>query len=96
MYATGRRGVVLVVDVNHGTTRVSEELWLNRAARRFMLWTAFADLVIAQIPAKELRAQIRRRGIVTAPDEDKAMILSAYVEHCIETTEAYQSSNIGR
>lgn len=45
------------------------------------------DLVIAQIPAKELRAQIRRRGIVAAPDEDKAMILREYVEHRIEATE---------
>ena len=79
-YASGRRGVLLVVDVADATARVSEELWLYRGARRFMIWTSFADLVIAEIPAKELRAEIRRRGIVTVPDEEKAMILSAYIE----------------
>jgi hypothetical protein len=83
-YATGRRGVLLVVDVNDGTARVSEEFWLNRGARRFMIWTSFADLVIAEMPAKELRAQIRRRGIVTASHEDKAMILGTYIERRIK------------
>lgn len=83
-YATGRRGVLLVVEVNDGTARVSEEFWLNRGARRFMIWTSFADLVITEIPAKELRAQIRRRGIVTASNGDKAMILRAYIERRIK------------
>ena len=45
----------------------------------FMTWTTFSDLVIAQIPAKNLRAQVRRRGFVTASDEDKTMILRAHV-----------------
>jgi hypothetical protein len=43
-YATGHRGVVLVVEVNDATARVSEEFWLNRAARRFMIWAGFSDL----------------------------------------------------
>jgi hypothetical protein len=38
MYADGRGGVVLVVDVEKGATRVSEELRLNQEARRFMFW----------------------------------------------------------
>lgn len=87
-YATDRRGVLLVVEVKDGTARVSEEFWLNRAAKRFMIWTAFSDLVIAQIPAKDLRAQIRRRGIVTASDEDKAMILRAYIERWLKDPNA--------
>jgi hypothetical protein len=83
-YASGRRGVLLVVDVTDGAARVSQEFWLNDGARRFMIWTAFADLVVAEIPAKELRAQVRRRGIVTASDGRKAMILRAYIERRIE------------
>lgn len=80
MYAVGRRGVVLVVDVEEGATRVSEEFWLNQEARRFMFWgSSFKDLVIAQIPAKELRAQVQRRGIVAASAPEKAMVLRRYI-----------------
>jgi len=80
MYAVGRRGTVLVVDVDEGTGRVTEELWLNQGAKRFMFWgSSFKDHVIAQIPATELRAQIRRRGIVTASPPEKAMVLLRYI-----------------
>jgi hypothetical protein len=80
MYAHGRRGVVLVVDVEPDAARVSEELWLNQEAKRFMFWgSSFKDLVVAQIPAKELRAQVRRRGIVTASPPEKAMVLRRYI-----------------
>jgi hypothetical protein len=58
---------------------VTEELWLHRTAKRFMMWTSFTDRIVTQGPTKELRAQLRRRGIVNAPDEDKAMILREYI-----------------
>jgi hypothetical protein len=80
MYAVGRRGTVLVVDLDEGTARVTEELWLNQGAKRFMFWgSSFKDHVIAQIPATERRAQIRRRGIVTASPPEKAMVLRRYI-----------------
>ena len=82
IYAVGRRGTVLVVDVDvdDGAASVTEELWLNQGAKRFMFWgSSFKDLVIAQIPAKELRAQVRRRGIVTASPPEKAMVLRRYI-----------------
>ena len=39
-YATGPKGTVLVLDVPEGAPRVSEELWLNSSAKRFMIWVA--------------------------------------------------------
>ena len=89
MYAVGRRGTVLVVDVDEGTARVTEELWLNQGAKRFMFWgSSFKDHVIAQIPATELRAQIRRRGIVTASPPEKALILQRYIASRLQASGA--------
>lgn len=80
-YAAGAKGVVLIIDVDKGAARLSEELWLHQEARRFMFWgRSFRDLVVAQIPAKELRAQIRRRGIVTLSPRGKAMVLREYID----------------
>jgi len=91
-YADGRRGVVLVVEVEPGAARVSEELWLNQQAKRFMFWgRSFQDLVVAQIPAKELRAQIRRRGIVTASPPEKAMVLRRYIAERLRAFGATQT-----
>ena len=78
-YATGARGVVLVVDVAKGAARFSEELWLDRGAKRFMIWGAFEKCIVAEVLAKELRAQVRRRGVVTASDGMKASILRQYI-----------------
>lgn len=80
LYADGRRGVVLVVDVEPDAACVTEELWLGQEARRFMFWgRSFEALVTAQFPARELRAQIRRRGIVTASPPEKAAVLRRYL-----------------
>jgi len=44
-----------------------------------VLGSSFKDLVIAQISATELRAQVRRRGIVSASPPEKAMVLRRYI-----------------
>lgn len=79
LYATSVKGTLLVLDVPKGEARVSEELWLDRRAKRFMFWGAFDRFIVTQIPAKELRVQVRRKGIVTASDEEKAMVLRRYL-----------------
>jgi hypothetical protein len=79
-YATGPKGTVLVLDVPEGAPRVSEELWLNPNAKRFMIWGGFDELIVAQLAAKDLRAQVRQKGIITASDEYKAHVLRSYVE----------------
>jgi hypothetical protein len=74
-YAVGPRGVVLVLDVPAGHRRVSEELWMVSSAKRFMVWGAFDEFLVAELPAKELRAHVRRKGVVAAADEYKATVL---------------------
>jgi hypothetical protein len=84
-YARGGRGVVLVLDLPEPVSpaKVSEELWSNPRARRLMVWGRFDNLVVAQIPAKELRAQVRRRGIVTMSDQYKSQLLADYIKRMI-------------
>ncbi len=81
-YASGSKGVVLVLDVPLGSPRVREELWLVTSAKRIMIWGAFDDFILAELAAKELRAHVRRKGVVAAPDDDKASVLRrAIMEH---------------
>jgi hypothetical protein len=81
-YASGRNGVVLVLDVPDevGPTRVTEETWFVDSARRFMVWGAFDRWVVAVIPAKELRAEVRRKGVAGRPAVDKGQVLRMAIE----------------
>src|SRR3990170_3283047 len=85
-YATGRNGTVLVVEVPEDFPGISEELWFNPKAKRFMIRGGFDDLIVAQLAAKDLRAQVRQRGIRMASDEDKAHVLKRYIEGCRSTS----------
>lgn len=81
LYAGGRRGVLLVLDVPPDAgILVSEELWLGPTAKRFMIWGRFDDCVVAVIPAKELRAEVRRKGVVRLSDADKGAVLKRVIE----------------
>ena len=93
-FGRGTRGWILVLDVsseffadseNCTRFRVTEELYSfdGTGPKRFMVWGKFDDLLVAEIPAKELRAQVRRKGIVTLPDKDKSQILEDYIEQRI-------------
>lgn len=77
LYARGSRGVVLVLDVAKESPgpKVTEELWLGVKAKRFMVWGKFDELIVGIIPAKELRAPIRRKGVAASSDEYKAAVL---------------------
>lgn len=92
-YASGRRGVVLVVDVPVDSVRVSEELWLERSAKRYGVWGRFDEYIVAQIPAKELRAEVRRKGIVTLGAVDKAQVLAQYVARQLSTGHSRNDSS---
>jgi hypothetical protein len=74
-YAQGRRAVVLVLDLADGQARVTEETWPDAGARRLMVWGKFDHLIVATIPAKDLRAHVRRKGVVSASDSYKASVL---------------------
>jgi hypothetical protein len=83
-YATGRRGVLLVVDLPaDARERVSEELWFNGHAARLMLWGRFDKYIVARIPAKELRAHVRKKGVVTASPLLKSSLLRQVIEKLV-------------
>lgn len=88
LYAQSSRGVLLVVDVNVTTdddlapvpARVTKEFWLDRTSSRFMLWGRFDDLIIASLPAKDLRARLRREGLRNATHASKTYALRAIID----------------
>lgn len=93
-YASGRRGVVLVVDIPEGAARVSEELWLGPKAKRLALWGPFDKYITAQLPAKELRVEMRRKGIVTLDEQDKAQVLARYVAQRLHRGEPHNDRSV--
>lgn len=95
-FARGRYGVVLVVDVpapEIHPCRVSEELWSidDSGPRRFMVWRRFDSWLVAEIPGKELRAQIRGKGSLTINEaymSDLADHLTGYIQAWIASATA--------
>lgn len=83
-YATGRYGVVLVLDVPEDEHhRFFEALWGidDTGPRRYMTFGRFDHYVVAQLPGKELRALLSGRGMSTLSDESRASILSQAIQH---------------
>lgn len=82
-YAAGATSVVLVVDVDTAGSRVSDGLWVGPKMKRYLV-RQYQDSVVAVIPAKELRAQIRRKRVASTSDEFKAEVLRTYIEQRID------------
>lgn len=83
-YAEGRRGVVLVLDVPPDTLEITEELWLGMPPKRFMAWGKFDEFITAILPAKDLRAVIRVKGLARADDEFKALVLERAIQERLD------------
>lgn len=80
-YASGRCGCVLVIDLAHAQgIKFTEEPWFVPHARRIMVWGEFDHLLMATFDAKELRSQVRAKGVRAASEEHKADVLQRYVE----------------
>ena len=84
-FARGSRGVVIVLDVPDvgPSAKVSQELWLASGPRRLMVWGKFDRHIAAIIPAKDLRARIRQKGVAGTSDKYKPDILRALIEQWI-------------
>ena len=93
LYAHGPRGAILVLDVGpDDPVRVSEELWLEPMAKRLMVWGVFDKYIRAIFPAKELRAEARRKGIGSLSDRDKGKILKSVIEQRLTMDEPARGS----
>jgi hypothetical protein len=53
-----------------------------------MLWGRVDDFIVAVIPAKDLRAHVRRRGVVRLSDSHKAFVVERAVREWIATAGA--------
>ena len=83
LYAQGRRGVLLVVDVPEQGLRVSEEYWRGAGAKRLMVWGKFERFIVAMLPAKELRAHVRKKGVVTTSESFKSELLKRAIDEWV-------------
>ena len=92
LYAQGRNGVLLVVDVpEDAESRMSDALWSldGSGPRRVMLrGCPFDPYIVAEVPAKELRAEVRKKGVRALPDSVKSRILVRHLEQRISGTPA--------
>jgi hypothetical protein len=88
--------MVLVLEVPEGARHISEELWLDSRAKRLMVWGRFDKFIVCKLAAKELRAQVRRKGISGASDQDKAHVLRSYIEDRRRAMPAPDSEPVGR
>lgn len=86
-YARGRNGVLLVVDLPEDTdVHKSEAIWFSvgHGPKRILLRGAsFDPYIVTEIPAKELRTEVRKKGVRALPDSDKSRILVRYLEQRI-------------
>lgn len=97
LYARGRRGVVIVLDVpateGIGGIQVLEQPWgAADGQRRWMVWGNFDEHLVAEIPAKELRAQINGRGVKERSFACNSQILKAYIDRRIDESDGFTSS----
>jgi hypothetical protein len=79
-YAHARRGTVIVLDVHPEGLRLTQEFWLGMSAKRFKAWGKFDAFITAVLPAKELRALIRVKGVASAGDEYQALVLRRRIQ----------------
>jgi hypothetical protein len=85
LYAYGRRGQVLVLDIpdDKPAVRVSRALWLDEKAERLMVWGKFDDYMVGMIPAKELRRRVRAKGMGAMPDSYKSDVLKGAIDEAL-------------
>jgi hypothetical protein len=97
LYAVGRRGQVLVLDVPDevAEVRFRKQLWLNDKAERLMLWGRFDDYIVGILPAKELRRRIRAKGMGAMPDSYKSDVLKWAVNEALRRASNHPIVTLG-
>jgi len=97
LFASGRRGQVMVLDIpdDKAEMRVSKELWLNAAAERLMVWGKFDDYIVGVIPAKELRRMVRAKGMGAMPDSYKSDVLKGAIDKALRRSSALPIITLG-
>jgi hypothetical protein len=89
-YAQGGRGVLLVLDVPGDVAErvVHEQLWLRSDTKRLQIWGNFDAFVVAVLSAKELRAELKRRGMskLAVTDFDRSWTLRRVIDSKLDAS----------
>ncbi|HEY6320061.1 MAG TPA: hypothetical protein VJA16_00700 [Thermoanaerobaculia bacterium] len=88
-YASTPRGVVLVLEgPEEAERRVSEGLWGNRRARRLIVLGSFDHFIVRIVPAKELRTELRMKGVPRSNHPYGAWSLEKYIDDLVKNDRA--------
>ena len=79
---------ILDLPDDAGPPRVTEEVWPGRKAKRLMVWGTFDTYVAGLIQAKELRVEVRRRGMAALGDEGRSRVLRRRIDELLATAGA--------
>lgn len=105
LYAQSSRGVLVVVEIDGDVSsvphQISQAVWPDREAKRFIIRGGFDDRIVAIFLAKDLRTRLRREGLRNALHATKARILRAVIEaelrdRALHRPLALRSENIDR
>ena len=90
LYAYGRRGQVLVLDIPDDEAQLRV-----RKAERLIARERFDDYIVGIIPAKELRRRARARAIGAMPDSYKSDILKWAIDDALRRASALPILSLG-
>ena len=90
LYAYGRRGQVLVLDIPDDEAQLRV-----REAERLIARERFDDYIVGIIPAKELRRRARARAIGAMPDSSKSDILKWAIDDALRRASALPILSLG-
>jgi len=90
LYAYGRRGQVLVLDIPDDEAQLRV-----REAERLIARERFDDYIVGIIPAKELRRRARARAIGAMPDSYKSDILKWAIDDALRRASALPILSLG-
>ena len=90
LYAYGRRGQVLVLDIPDDEAQLRV-----RKAERLIARERFDDYIVGIIPAKELRRRARARAIGAMPDRYKSDILKWAIDDALRRASAPPILSLG-
>ena len=90
LYAYGRRGQVLVLDIPDDEAQLRV-----RKAERLIARERFDDYIVGIIPAKELRRRARARAIGAMPESYKSDILKWAIDDALRRASALPILSLG-
>jgi hypothetical protein len=87
--------LVLDIPEEMAEVRVRKQFWLDDKAERLMVWGRFDDYIAAILPAKELRARVRAKGMAAMPDSYKSDVLKGAIDEALRQAPTHPIVTLG-